>query len=392
MDTEPLARLLRSGVAAHPRPLFPGAVCAVDHGGERELIMVGDAYSYADLAGTPVPAAQRTPMATDTVFDLASLTKLFTSILIMQLVEQELVDLDAPVADYLEAWSDPERSTVTVRHLLTHTSGLAAVLGLWHEADPDARFRTVLEAPLESSPSVAFRYSCVGYLNLGLLYQAITGIDLEHAVINRICRPLGLTETGYRPLAAGIPRERIAATEMRPIAWSRDLAPAGPDEPAQDHRGIVHDENAASLGGIAGNAGIFGTAADLLTFGRAVLAGLRGDASALGLRPETLAEMARPQLPDGLNPDFQQGLGFRIGQTGFMGRLADGPSIGHTGYTGTSITIDPSRDLVLVLLTNRVHPSREWSELNPFRSRISDQVAASVKPAVADHAGEPSRP
>lgn len=382
MDTEPLARLLRSGIAAHPRPLFPGAVCAVDHGGERDLIMVGDAYRYADLDGTRVSDEQRTPMATDTVFDLASLTKLFTAILIMQLVDQEQLELDAPVADYLEAWSDPKRSAVTVRQLLTHTSGLAAVLGLWHEPDPDARVRAVLEAPLETPPGEAFRYSCVGYLNLGLLYQAITGMDLAHAVINRICRPLGLTDTGYRPLAAEIVRERIAATEMRPIAWSRDLPPAGPDEPAQDNRGIVHDENAASLGGIAGNAGIFGTAADLLTFGRAVLAGLGGDGSALGLRPETLAEMARPQLPDGLNPDFQQGLGFRIGQTGFMGKLADTPAIGHTGYTGTSITIDPSRDLVLVLLTNRVHPSREWSELNPFRSRISDQVVATLEPRV----------
>lgn len=380
MDTAALDRLLRSGIApaeGHPaqaRPLFPGAVCGIDRGGDREFLAVGDSFRYADLIGAPVPDDQRAAAATETWYDLASVTKLFTAVLIMQLVQQGELELDAPVANYLEAWSDPQRSSVTVRQLLTHTSGLAAIQRLWEQPDFDARVRSVLRAPLEAEPGTRFCYSCVGYLNLGLLFQALTGLDLGQAVVERICRPLGLAIT-YRPLAAGVPRERIAATEMRPIAWSPDLAPAGPEEPAQDNRGIVHDENAASLGGVAGNAGLFGTASDLLSFGRAVLTGLRGGETGLGLSPETLIEMTRPQLPDGLNPDFQQGLGFRIGQASYMGRLADAPSIGHTGYTGTSITIDPSRDLVLVLLTNRVHPSREWSELNPFRAELSNLVA-----------------
>ncbi len=374
MDSEPLARLLRSGIAAHPRPLFPGAVCGVDRGGDREIFAVGDSYRYADLAGARVSDDQRAAATSETWYDLASVTKLFTAVLIMQLVQQGELELDAPVGNYLQAWTDPQRSAVTVRQLLTHTSGLAAIQRLWERSDFDARVRAVLNSPLEAEPGTRFCYSCVGYLNLGLLFQALTGFDLGQAVVERICRPLGMA-TSYRPLAAGIERERIAATEMRPIAWSPDLAPAGPEEPAQDSRGIVHDENAASLGGIAGNAGLFGPASDLLIFGRAVLTGLRGGETGLGLSPETLTEMARPQLPDGLNPDFQQGLGFRIGQTGFMGRLAESGAIGHTGYTGTSITIDPSRDLVLVLLTNRVHPSRDWSELNPIRSRLSDLLA-----------------
>jgi CubicO group peptidase (beta-lactamase class C family) len=377
MDTAPLDRLLRNGISTQPdrsRPLFPGAVCGIDRGGDREFLAVGDGYRYADLAGTAVPEDRRTAVTTETWYDLASVTKLFTAMLIMQLVEQGELELDAPVANYLQAWSAPLRSTVTVRQLLTHTSGLAAIQRLWEQPDFEARVRTVLNSPLEAEPGSRFCYSCVGYLNLGLLFQALTGLDLGQAVVERICRPLGLGIT-YRPLAAGIERERIAATEMRPIAWSPDLDPAGPDEPAQDSRGIVHDENAASLNGIAGNAGLFGTASDLLIFGRAVLTGLGGGDSGLGLSAETLTEMIRPQLPDGLNPDFQQGLGFRIGQTGFMGRLADGPAIGHTGYTGTSITIDPSRDLVLVLLTNRVHPSRDWSEMNPFRAELSNLLA-----------------
>lgn len=387
MDTDPAARLLRSGIAAHPRPLFPGAVCGIDWGGERELIAVGDSYVYGDLAGTPIPEQLRSPVTTETRYDLASLTKLFTAVLIMQLVEQGELELDVPVAHYLADWSDADRSTVTVRQLLIHTSGLPAVLRLWELPDVDARVRAVLTAPLEAEPAGRFCYSCVGYLNLGLLFQAITGYHLGEGVIDRICRPLGMASTGYRPLADGVVPEQIAATEMRPIAWSPDLTPAGPTEhdgqprhdgqegPAQDNRGIVHDENAASIGGVAGNAGLFGTANDLLIFGRAVLTGLATGEPALGLSTETLVEMIRPQLPPGLNPDFQQGLGFRIGQTGFMGRLAESPAIGHTGFTGTSITIDPTRDLVLVLLTNRVHPSREWSEMNPFRSRLADTVA-----------------
>lgn len=376
MDTAPLVSLLRSGLAADSpgaHPLFPGAVCGVDRGGDRELVAVGEAFRYADLDGTLLPEDQRTAVTTETVYDLASLTKLFTAILILQLVEQGELELDAPIAKYLANWSD--RPTVTIRQLLTHTSGLPAVLRLWEQPDTDARIRAILGATLEADPGSRFCYSCVGYLNLGLLFQAITGTELDQAVLTRICRPLGLTGTGYRPLGAEVPRDRIAATEMRPIAWSPDLPPADPDEPAQDHRGIVHDENAASIGGRAGNAGLFGTAADLLVFGRAVLTGLAGGDSGLGISPETLREMARPQLPDGLNPDFQQGLGFRIGQRGFMGRLADTPALGHTGYTGTSITIDPGRDLVVVLLTNRVHPSREWAELNAFRSRVADLFA-----------------
>src|SRR5690606_14040845 len=176
MDTAPLVSLLRSGLAADSsgaHSLFPGAVCGVDRGGDRELVAVGEAFRYADLDGTLLPEDQRTAVTTETVYDLASLTKLFTAILILQLVEQGELELDAPIAKYLANWSD--RPTVTIRQLLTHTSGLPAVLRLWEQPDTDTRIRAILGATLEADPGSRFCYSCVGYLNLGLLFQAITG-------------------------------------------------------------------------------------------------------------------------------------------------------------------------------------------------------------------------
>jgi CubicO group peptidase (beta-lactamase class C family) len=389
--TDQITALLEVGLTGSPRPTFPGAVCGVDDGERTVLVSRGWAYRYADAEGSLLPERSRRPITDDTVFDLASLTKLFTATAVMQLVESGALGLDDRLARYLDSYASPERAEVTVRHLLTHTSGLPADIHFWRDApDPQARRAAVLRQPLEAPPGTRCCYSCVGYLTLGFLCELL-GQPLGIGVKDGICVPLGLTRTGFRPLARedaagedatredaaegndeGDRRDSIAATEMRRISWT---PLHDPDDP--DPRGVVHDENAASLGGEAGNAGLFGSARDLLAFGRAVLEGLGGEQpSRLGLGGSALREMVSPQLPGGWAPAYQSGLGYRIDDRAFMGGLAGtGRAYGHTGFTGTSLVIDEARNLVCVLLTNRVHPSRSWSELNPLRRRLADLLA-----------------
>lgn len=383
--TEAIGELLDGAIQppatiTRPPSGFPGAVCGVDDGRQVHLVSRGAAYRYADGDGAELPAGQQVVATDDTVFDLASLTKLFTATVVVRLAELGRLELDDPVAHHLDEYAGPApRSLVTVRQLLTHTSGLPAEIHVWRDSpDPDSRRAAVLSHPLEAPPATRSRYSCVGYITLGLLAERLTGRPLDELVAEYVCVPLGLDRTRYRPLSGVPPQERaavkdtIAATEMRPISWSSSHDPADPDP-----RGIVHDENAASLDGVSGNAGLFAPASDLLTFGRAVLGAATTDrANPLGMAREWARSMLTPQLPVGIDPGYQSGLGFRVDDPSFMGALAGtGQAYGHTGFTGTSLVIDEARDLVLVLMTNRVHPSRSWSDLNPFRRRLAQLVA-----------------
>jgi CubicO group peptidase (beta-lactamase class C family) len=250
---------------------------------------------------------------------------------------------------------------VTLRHLLTHTSGLPALLRLWTDwPDRESRVQAVLNAPLGNRPGTAFEYSCVGFMVAGFLAERVTGRTLPDLVDERICRPLRLSDTGFRP---GPDRAaRTAATEYQPDV-GRGLL-----------RGSVHDENSWSLGGTAGNAGLFGTVADLARFGEMLRQGGEVDGVRV-LRPDTVAEMTRNHLPSNVDPGFRHGLGVRIGDGSWMGALAATAAYGHTGFTGTSLVVDDRRDLVVVLLTNRVHPSREWSDLTELRRAVHDHAA-----------------
>ncbi len=387
--TEPLSRqideLLRDATEPglpdrRPGWGFPGAVCGIDDQRQVQLFASGSAYRYADSVGALLPPYLQRPVSEDTLFDLASLTKLYTATVIVRLAENGLLGLDDPLARYLDEYATPgPRATVTIRQLLTHTSGLPAEVHLWRDLpDPASRRAAVLAHPLEAPPGTRSLYSCVGYITLGLLAERLLGRPLDVLVSELICTPLGLEHTTYRPLF-GVPtgcraavKDTIAAAEMRPITWTSDHDPHD-----LDPRGVVHDENAASLGGVSGNAGLFGPARDLLVFGRALLAAATsGEPNALGMGRDWARLMLTPQLPPGVGAGYQSGLGFRIDDPTFMGALAGtGRTYGHTGFTGTSLIIDEARDLVLVLVTNRVHPNRTWSELNPFRRRLAQLVA-----------------
>lgn len=172
-----LHEALSAGLVGSPRPLFPGAVALIVRDGVPDpVVVVGDAVRYADADGTLLPAGERVAMTADTVFDVASLTKLFTATVLMRLVEDGLVALDAPIAEHLPSFRSSERRRVTLRHLLSHTSGLPALLRLWTDhPDRASRRHAVLGAALERPPGTSFVYSDVGFLVAGFLAEKVTG-------------------------------------------------------------------------------------------------------------------------------------------------------------------------------------------------------------------------
>jgi CubicO group peptidase (beta-lactamase class C family) len=316
----------------------------------------GFALCYADQHGTLLPESERVAMSIDTVFDLASISKLFTSLVIMGLVESGDIELDRRVIDYLPEFAAARKKAVTVRQLLVHTSGFPAEIPLWRlYGDPVARIRGALVAELVTAPGTAYCYSDLNLITLGELAARITGHRLDRLVADRICTPLGLADTGYNPDPAL--RNRIAATEYQ-ILPDRGMV-----------RGEVHDENAWSLGGVAGHAGVFSTAADLARLARAIIdRELLGDTAWTQMITNHTARF----------PGHDHGLGFEINQSWYMGELAGPSTIGHTGYTGTSLVIDLQRRAYVILLTNRVHPHRGWGSVNPARVLAADGLARTL--------------
>ncbi len=351
------------------RPLLPGAVAVL---GNRGVIgwqrAAGWARSYADRAGGWLAEPDRSSMRIDTIFDIASLTKLFTSLVITRLAEDDAVGLDRPVAGYLPEFAGDNAGTggdgaadkeaVTVRQLLAHTSGFPAQVPLWRDyPDPESRIHGVLTTPLETSPGTAYCYSDLNLIALGELARRVDGRPLDRLVAELICRPLGMADTGFCPGRAHLPR--IAATE------DEQMPPRGMV------CGEVHDENAWALGGVAGHAGIFSSATDLAVLAQTIINGGSYRGHRL-LHPDTLAQMLANQNRH--FPGHDHGLGFELNQPHYMGRLAGPHTCGHTGFTGTSVVIDIDRQTFLILLTNRVHPSRDWGGINPARSMMADAV------------------
>lgn len=289
------------------------------------------------------------PMRLDTRFDLASLTKLFTSIAVLQQYERGAVALDAPAARYLPEFGSAGKGSITLRQLLTHTSGLRPELP-FH----DGHGLELLWAE-EPLPTRAYRYSDLNLLTLGMVIERVTGQRLDALLHDSLTGPLGMESTGFGPVADA------AATEYqrRPRAKSdRGMLV-----------GVVHDENAAALGGVAGHAGLFGTAADLAVFCRALLGGGRyGDARVLG--PDTTALLLDPP-----------GLGFAVDQPWFMGELAGSGAAGHTGFTGTSLVLDRVSDTFLVLLATTVHPLRPEPADSGPRARAATRLARAARTA-----------
>ncbi|GAA4920877.1 CubicO group peptidase (beta-lactamase class C family) [Stackebrandtia albiflava] len=351
-------------------PSFPGAVVLVArHGVVAETAAIGHAVRYAswdDENDVPValPADQWVPMTTDTIFDMASVTKLFTSVLATQLVWEGSLDPDAPVTRYLPEFAslDPDKAAVTVDQLYRHVSGQIAFINMYSLPDDEARMRAIYARPLQREPGSGYEYSDLNLIVLAEVMCRITGDTLDGMVAARITGPLGMTDTGFNP-----PEDRwhrVAATEYQP--WTgRGMI-----------RGSVHDENAWSFGGVAGHAGIFSTAADLAVFGQTVLNG--GEYDGVRILPQDAVRAMITNTNAEFGPSAARGIGWQIDQRFYMDALTSPVTAGHTGYTGTSITVDPLSGTLLVLLTNRVHPTREWGTVSTYRRGPARVVARSV--------------
>ena len=358
-----LTRFLEPTPGNPKHPTYAGAVALVAEEDRRPVVTtVGHALRYT-AGPVELAPAKRVAMRSDSIFDLASLTKVCTAILVLQLVDRGLVELDAPVRTYLPEFTGTGKDQVTVRMLLTHTSALpvgAKVTGFSTTAE---RWQSVLTTPLVAGgvPGRTFRYSSVGPMVLGRLVEKLTGKSLDAALRDNLTTPLGLRDTGYRPLDRVADKQRLVATDAR---TSRGLL-----------RGTVHDDVANILGGVAGHAGLFGTAQDVAVIGRMLLDGGVYDGRRI-LSAEVVGQMltnatrGKPVV-DADHPDrpADHGLGVNLNQPWYMGKLASPTSFGHTGFTGTSLLVVPARRLVAVLLTNRAHPNWTWA--NPDFARVA---------------------
>ncbi|MFI6290203.1 serine hydrolase domain-containing protein [Nonomuraea sp. NPDC050790] len=324
------------------------AVISVD-GAVAASSVAGELVRYTDLEFTLAgerPAARR-----DSIFDLASISKLFTTSVVLSLAEDGLVGLDEPVARWLPG-KDPR---ITLRRLLTHTAGLQATRRIDLElpdADPAERMAAMLATPVTGPVGGPYLYTDVGMVTVGRIAELAGGAPLDELARDRVTGPLGLSDTGYNPGAAELPR--IAATEWKPERPGPGCV-----------RGRVHDETAYGLGGVAGHAGIFSTADDVLRFGENLRLG-----GGPVLRPETVAEMLRDQGAEGAA--FRHGLGVRLGDPSIVGPLEG--AFGHSGFTGTSLVVDPTHRLTVVLLTNFVHPVRGRDGIRALRHAVAAEA------------------
>jgi len=337
---------------------IPGAVAAI---GRRGHVVGFRVYGWAQLHGS------RRLMQMDTLFDLASLTKVVATLpCVLRFIEQGLIRLDDPVSLVLPEFSGEGREQITVRHLLTHTSGLPAHRRFYEEnLSGDQITQALLKESPGAPPGARVVYSDLGFMLLGLIVEKLSRSDLAGHAKKHIFEPLGMKNTTFRPVDVPGLLERTAATEFR-----KDLD--------RFIVGDVHDENAYALGGVAGHAGLFSTASDLCVYCQMMLnKGRYGGARVLS-PAAVLASMAL-QTPSG-DPQ-PRGLGWLKlpGSHSAAGDLLSPATVYHTGFTGTSLYIDPLNDLFIVLLTNRVHPTRQNEAITRIRPRFCNAVAASIE-------------
>ncbi|NUK55414.1 serine hydrolase [Streptomyces lunaelactis] len=357
-----------------PSPTYPwyaGAVLLAGRGGTVALHRpIGKAVRYSaydEKTGTAVefPADGQISMAEDTVFDLASVSKLFTSILAVQQIERGTLELEATVASYLPDFGGAGKQDITVRQLLTHTSGFRAWIPLFKEPTREGKLRLLWNEAPASPVGTKYLYSDLNLISLQLILEEITGHPLDVLLHNEITAPIGMHRTRYNPPASWKPK--IAATEDARLPWSgldRGLV-----------WGEVHDENAYGFGGVAGHAGVFSCAWDLAILARTLLNG--GVYGRSRILRAAFVELMFTDFNTAF-PGDEHGLGFELYQHWYMGAMATPRTAGHTGFTGTSLVLDPSTDSFLIVLGNSVHPVRSWRSGSAPRVAAANNMARAV--------------
>ena len=348
--TSPLwgaALFLDSAIAQHAAP---GAVIALSSHGQRYYYGTGRLGQH-----------DRTRPDSLTLYDMASVTKVIVmTTLAMNAVRDGKLDLDAPIQRYVPAFQGAHKDSVTVRQLLTHTTGLPAWRALYLQADSRATAMALADTtPLDTLPGARMVYSDLGIIVMTQALERIYNERIDSLFTERIALPFGMTSSGYLP--KGPTQGRIAPTELD-TAWRKRMLV-----------GEVHDENAWRLDGVSGHAGLFADAVDLLLFGEVFLRTWKVDS--------VVQEFSRRQE---IVPGSSRALGWDTpSPNGTAGHLLAPTSVGHTGFTGPSIWMDPTRDLVIVVLGNRVHPTRanaKWGELS-VRGGVADRVVAALESA-----------
>ncbi|MBW3628934.1 MAG: beta-lactamase family protein [Gemmatimonadetes bacterium] len=332
----------------------PGSALAVGRYG-RVIHLQG--YGRTDAAdGAPA-------VGPETVYDLASLTKVIgTTTAAMILEEQGLLDIEKPIRAYLPELSDPAKASITVRMILTHTGGFEAFAPLFNTYRGREQYLEQINArPLAHQPGSRMVYSDWDLILLQAIVERLSGAPLDVFLRQRVWTPLGMMDTGFNPPPEL--RHRIAPTEIQEFRGGKV-------------HGVVHDENAWALGGVAGHAGLFSSARDLAIFAQMLLNGGAHRGVRI-LKPETVARWTARQ-----SAGSSRALGWDTPSQGSSaGRYMSPRSFGHTGFTGTSIWVDPQRDLFVILLSNRVNPTRANQKISPIRRAVADAVHQAITDA-----------
>jgi CubicO group peptidase (beta-lactamase class C family) len=316
------------------------------------------------------------------MYDLASVTKVVaTTTALMMLVDEGALSLDDRVSQHVPEWGGtPAKDGVTLRHLLVHSSGLAAYGRLWRELNGRSQYRRRIAAmSLEYEPGTRTLYSDFGIILLGLIIEQVSGRPLDVLLRERVFEPLGMRDTGYNPLQWPYGTMQLDSDADGPLAVPDPLiARIAPTEidtvyRMRHIRGQVHDENAFALGGVAGHAGLFSSVRDLAVFAQMMLnGGFHGGRRFID--PATIEEFTERQ-----SPYSSRALGWDTPVAGgSAGSYFTRSSYGHTGFTGPSIWIDPERDVFIVLLLNRVNPTRDNQRHNALRRDLADLVQQSI--------------
>jgi CubicO group peptidase (beta-lactamase class C family) len=327
---------------------FPGAVVLVGH--DRKVL-------YEKAFGLAISEPTQEPMRMDTIFDLASMTKpLATGAAVMVLVDRGRLDPNAFVREYLPSFACGGKEEVRIKHLLTHTSGLPAYTDAnslktqYGSPCPEKVIEKICGLDAQSAPGEKFRYSCLGYITLAEIVRTVTGQTIDEFTRENLFVPLGMKDTGFNPPAAW--KSRIAATEI---------------VDGEPLRGTVHDPLARLRAGVSGNAGLFSTASDLAIYCRMLLDDGRWKGRQI-LSPAAVAMLTKPQ-------SHGRAYGFDVSSdySWVKGPNASPNAFCHTGYTGTSVVVDPDTGLYLILLTNRAHP-HDGGASKPVREKLAEIV------------------
>jgi len=353
LDTAIAGKLDKIVKTAIEEAVAPGVTIAVGRNGH---IAYMKGYGYIDWNQPGSPKAD-----TNTLYDLASLTKVIaTTTLAMILEETGQLDISRTVVSYLPEFNSPEKAQITVKQILTHSGGLEAGANIYATARGREQYLYQINArPLEYTPGSNMIYSDWDMILLQLVMERITGKTLDVLANEKIFRPLGMIDTQFQP----------------PIALRPRIAPTQVDEARGGLLwGTVHDENAWAMGGVAGHAGLFSTAKDLALFSMMILNGGEGANGVRIVKPATIARWTARQ-----GKESTRALGWDSPEGGSSaGQFFSPWSFGHTGFTGTSIWIDPEKDLFVVVLTNRVNPTRSNNRHVQLRRDVADAVQQSV--------------